>query len=113
MTRWPKLWRIGAALYFFVNVAGGISAAIEGEEMHMMLHIFLVILGLALYGGWRLGRRAPKEPKPAQIPAERLEYLQQSVDAIALEVERVGEAQRFAEKLRAEQDETSPLKKDQ
>jgi hypothetical protein len=32
----------------------------------------------------------------------RIDYLQQSVDAVALEVERLGEAQRFQEKLRAE-----------
>jgi hypothetical protein len=33
---------------------------------------------------------------------DRLEQLQQSIDAVALETERIGEAQRFAEKLRAE-----------
>jgi hypothetical protein len=44
---------------------------------------------------------------------ERLNYLQQSVDAVALEVERIGEAQRFNEKLRGEQSETPPPKKDQ
>jgi hypothetical protein len=33
------------------------------------------------------------------------------VDAVALEVERLGEAQRFAEKQRVERGETPPLKK--
>ena len=113
MSRWSKLWRIGAVLYFIVNVLGAIYAARMEEEMHMMLHIFLVILGIAVYAGWRLGRRAPAEPKVAQIPPERLEYLQQSVDAMALELERVGEAQRFREKLAAEQAKMSPAKKDQ
>ena len=37
----------------------------------------------------------------------RLEQLQQSVDAIALEVERIGEAQRFNAKLQAEQNESA------
>jgi len=41
-----------------------------------------------------------------------MEYLQQSVDAIALEVERIGEKQRFNEKLRAERDATLPPKKE-
>ena len=37
------------------------------------------------------------------LPAEtRLEQLQQSIDAVALETERIGEAQRFEAKLRAE-----------
>jgi hypothetical protein len=51
----------------------------------------------------------------AQLAAEqqRIEYLQQSVDAMALELERVGEAQRFADKLRVERGETPPPKKDQ
>jgi hypothetical protein len=41
-----------------------------------------------------------------------LSYLQQSVDALALEVERIGEKQRFGEKLRS-QPETPPSKKEQ
>jgi hypothetical protein len=32
---------------------------------------------------------------------------------VALEVERLGEAQRYADKLRAERGETSPEKKDE
>ena len=54
----------------------------------------------------------PDSP-PAQLPDSRLDYLQQSVDAVALEVERIGEAQRFNEKLRAQKGETPPPKKDQ
>ena len=34
----------------------------------------------------------PVTTTPAQLPEGRLDYLQQSVDAIALEVERLGEA---------------------
>jgi hypothetical protein len=63
---------------------------------------------------WRLisATRRP-DSAPAQLPEGRLDYLQQSVDAIALEVERIGEAQRFNEKLRAEKGETPPPKKEQ
>ncbi len=39
----------------------------------------------------------------------RLEQLQQSVDAIAVEVERIAEAQRFSAKLLAERAEASTL----
>jgi hypothetical protein len=35
-----------------------------------------------------------------------MEQLQQSVDAIAIEVERIGEAQRFTAKLKQERTET-------
>ena len=45
---------------------------------------------------------------PAQSDAQlaQLEQLQQSVDAIALEVERIAEAQRFSAKLLAERVES-------
>ena len=109
--RW-MLWPVDT-VYFFINIGGAIIAGMQGNEMHMMLHIVLVLLGVAVYAGWWLGKRGrPQAAAVAELPAERLQYLQQSVDAIALEVERVGEAQRFADKLRAEQGETPPLKKD-
>ncbi len=38
----------------------------------------------------------------SHVEADRLEHLQQSVDAIAIEVERIAEAQRFSAKLLAE-----------
>lgn len=40
---------------------------------------------------------------------ERFDQLQQSVDAIAVEVERIAEAQRFSAKLLAERSETPAL----
>jgi predicted membrane metal-binding protein len=116
MTRRSKIWRWAAGLYAFINVAGLGYAWAMDEEMHAMTHLFLLLLGLAGYVGWRLARRAsPQEVPQAQLAAEqqRIEYLQQSVDAMALELERVGEAQRFADKLRVERGETPPLKKDQ
>ena len=52
----------------------------------------------------------PKRPSrlPEQSDAQfaQLTQLQQSVDAIALEVERIGEAQRFNTKLQAERNES-------
>jgi hypothetical protein len=41
--------------------------------------------------------RTKRLPPPAQD--DRLDHLQQSVDAIAIEVERIAEAQRFTTKL--------------
>jgi hypothetical protein len=116
MTRRGKIWSWAAGLYAFINVAGLFYAWAMDEEMHAMLHLFLILLGVAGYIGWRLARRGvPQEIPQAQLAAEqqRLEYLQQSVDAMALELERVGEAQRFADKLRVEGGETLPRKKDQ
>jgi len=106
MTRGSKIWRAVAWAYAFINVGGLAFAAAGGEEMHAMLHAFLLLLGVAGYVGWVLARRAPAPEKPqAQVGDAHLEYLQQSVDAMALEVERIGEAQRFSDKLKIEKGE--------
>jgi membrane protein implicated in regulation of membrane protease activity len=115
MIRRAKIWLWAAGLYAVINVGGLFYAWAMDEEMHAMLHLFLILVGVAGYVGWRLARRrAPEDhPATAQLPAERIEYLQQSIDAMALELERVGEAQRFADKLRVEQGETPLQKKDE
>ena len=60
---------------------------------------------LCLIGGitWKLLAR-PAKPARELLRAEdeRFERLQQSVDAIAIEVERIAEAQRFSAKLLSE-----------
>ena len=60
---------------------------------------------LCLIGGitWKVLVR-PQKPAKELLRAEdeRFERLQQSVDAIAIEVERIAEAQRFSAKLLAE-----------
>jgi hypothetical protein len=107
---------LAAGLYAVINVGGLAFAWAQGEEMHAMLHLFLLLLGVAGYVGWRLARRGmPQEMSQQQLAADqqRMEYLQQSVDAMALELERVGEAQRFSDKLRVERGETLPPKKEQ
>jgi len=114
MTFGSKFWRLAIGAFTFINVAGLAYAVAEEEEMHAMLHLFLLLLALAAYVGWRVARRAqPATPPQGQLPEARIEYLQQSVDAMALELERIGEAQRFNDKLRAERGETPPPKKDQ
>jgi hypothetical protein len=60
---------------------------------------FLVVIGLVARILWRKG-----SPKDRELPVspERLERLELAVDAIALEVERISEAQRFAVTLLSE-----------
>ncbi len=116
MTRRSKIWLWAAAgLYAFINVGGLAFALAQGEEMHAMLHLFLLLLGVAGYAWWRLARRrAPEDHLPqTQLAEQRLEYLQHSVDAVALELERLGEKQRFNEKLQTDRSGTLPPKKDQ
>jgi hypothetical protein len=103
-------WRVAAAVYTFINVGGAGIAVAMGEPMHAAGHVVLLFAG---YIGWKLAARVPQsDPLQVQQADSGIEYLQQSVDAIALEVERIGETQRYNEKLRAEQGETPPLKKD-
>ncbi len=59
-------------------------------------------------------RGVQKQPAPRGLPnllefEQRFDQLQQSVDAIAVEVERIAEAQRFSAKLLAEQGEAHRL----
>ncbi|HEY8165514.1 MAG TPA: hypothetical protein VIF83_08175 [Gemmatimonadaceae bacterium] len=102
-TRPSLIWRLAAAAYVFINVAGAGYAVAMGEPRHAAVHVGLLILGFIGYPVWRRWSQTERQEAPRAIEAEKqLEYLQQSVDAIALEVERIGEAQRFNEKLRAE-----------
>jgi hypothetical protein len=97
------LWRVAGIAFLAINLVGGIWAATTAEWSHAAVHIGLLI---GAYVAWPFATRAA-EPDPSDVPPadQRVEYLQQSVDAIALEVERLGEAQRYRERLRAERGE--------
>jgi len=97
MTRRSKTWRVIAALFVLANVFGAGIAAATGEASHAVAHVGVVVV-VAL--AWRFAPRSQRSDlSRAQVTEERLDYLQQSIDAIAIEVERIGEAQRFATKL--------------
>jgi hypothetical protein len=122
MIRRTRLWRIGAALFVLINVAGAGYAAAMGERMHLDTHLVLLAAGAIAYLMARAvaqRRRRETLPPVKQGDERGLEYLQQSVDAMALEVERIGEAQRFNEKLQGERagnpakPEIPPPKKEQ
>ena len=108
MSRRSKLWRVATWLYVLINAGGAVFAFAQGERMHGELHIALLLLGGAGYLIWRLNRQANQQNLAGGAADPRLDYLQQSVDAMALEVERIGEAQRFNERLKAERAEISP-----
>ena len=116
MTGRSRLWRWAAGAFVVINVLGAAFAIAMGEPMHAASHAVLLTLG---YLGWLLmpARLRPdaarQDPVRSQLADERIEYLQQSVDAVALEVERLGEKKRFDEKLKAVRDEIPPTKKDQ
>ena len=105
MTRRSKIWLVLAGVFTLVNVGGIPMAVAAGEALHTTAHVGLALLGAYLV--WRLAPRSARRDTPTLEPTEdRLERLQQSLDAVAFEVERIGEAQRYNAKVQAERAET-------
>jgi hypothetical protein len=105
-----RRWKIGmvfATVFTLVNLGGIPIAAVAGELRHTVLHVVLAVAGAIMLWALAARRSHAREYHVAGIdaPVDRIEALQQSVDAIALEVERIGEAQRFSARLQQEQPE--------
>ena len=104
MTRRSQAWLVTAVLFTLLNAVAAGFAAAGSEAMHAGAHFVGMFLGT--YAVWRLAKGAVPQGIPTRAPTEdRLEQLQQSVDVVAIEVERLGEAQRFNAKLEAERAE--------
>lgn len=103
MTNPSRFWRVAAWLFVLVNAGGAVAALMMHEQMHAELHFALLGVGFVAYLFMRAAASRKQGIPPAEVGDGRIEYLQQSVDAMALELERLGEAQRFNEKLKAEQ----------
>jgi len=73
---------------------------IEFAQVLAIIGAFSVVMIAAIVAGMKLLKRPPRE-RP-QLDDTRLQHLEQAVDAIAIEVERISEAQRFATRLLAE-----------
>ena len=103
MTRRDGVWIGFATLFTLANAATAGFYAIA-EPAHAGAHALLMAAGVA-WVWWLASRMARRPAVSLPVDAERLEKLQQSMDAVALEVERIGEGQRFAVKLEAEKRE--------
>jgi hypothetical protein len=104
MKRRIPVWLVLAALFTLANIAGGVYAGALGEFRHAGLHFVLTIVGALVT--WALAaRRRPAGTPPVAMGgaspelSSRLTNLEQSLDAIAVAVERVGEGQRFMTRL--------------
>ncbi len=111
MKRRSMIWLVLALIFTIGNVAGIAWAASMGELRHAMTHVALAIAGAWLT--WELiARRRNDDTTVLGSPARassgelgsRLTHLEQSLDAIALEVERVGEGQRYMTRVYSERE---------
>lgn len=95
---------VGVAPHAFDNV---IPPQAVDISIAFFITVAAIIIGLPLARAFarRMDRRsAPSAQLPGEI-ANQLAHLNQAVDAIALEVERISEGQRFTSRLLAEQRE--------
>lgn len=77
--------------------------ALTGQLCGTLLLVSLIV-------AWAIRRRAPAltSNEGVQRIESRLTEMQQSLDAVAIEVERISEAQRFATKLLSERGVAAP-----
>src|ERR1700682_6496132 len=102
MTGRSKLLLVVGGLFFFINFAGAVFAAAQGELLHAGAHAGLLVVGA--YIARRIWLR--KESESTALSRELtdgLTHLEQSVAAVGIEVERIGEGQRFITRLFTEQ----------
>ena len=108
MTRRAKFWMVAGALFSIANVAGAAFAAWKHELPHSSLHLALALI--SIYPVWRfaLNRGGHRELGAADTPAPSAEYehrlanLEGSIDTVAIEIERIGEGQRFMTRILSE-----------
>ena len=114
MTRRTRIvWTAVAAVFTAINFVGAVFAAVAQEPIHAGVHVLLGVVGLYLTwraSPWRIVDRTSQLDSSAagDLPPEqidRLSQLEQSVDAVAIEVERIGESQRFMTKVLTEQEQ--------
>lgn len=82
----------------------GIPTQVVDISLAFFFTIAAIIIGLPIARAF--ARRIDRKSGPAQMPNEvtgQLAQLTQAVDAIALEVERISEGQRFTTRLLSEQ----------
>jgi hypothetical protein len=88
-----------------------------GPEIVVPLGFFAtaiaLVIGVPLVRSY--SRRMDAQSKSPQIPSEvaaRLERIEQAIDSVALEVERISEGQRFTTKLLSEGKSAGPSARD-
>lgn len=92
--RRSRLWLLVGLLYFVVNAGGAVFAATQGEPLHAAIHVALLLLGVYV-ANRIMGRGKSEAVVPTDELTDLMSHLELSVEAVAIDVERIGEAQRF------------------
>lgn len=106
--RTSTLWLVVAVISLVVNVGGLVYAAVMGELSHAGLHLALLFPTAILLRRFAPERFAlggsgqPLGAGPSHELTDRLTYLEASLDAAAINIERIGEGQRFMTRVFAE-----------
>ncbi|HXE59975.1 MAG TPA: hypothetical protein VN607_04690 [Gemmatimonadaceae bacterium] len=99
VTRRYKIWMTVGAAFASLNFLGATVAAAQGEALHAGTHAGLTLVTLLVMWWFmaavRERRDATAGPALRAEVGDRLSHLEQSVDAMAIEIERIGEGQRF------------------
>ena len=107
MTRRSKIWLAAGGLWTAINVAGAGYAAMMGEPLHAAAHVLALLLGVVVVREFaprsaatesHLSDSAESGIGPGPI-TDRLTNLEQSLDAVAIEVDRIVEGQREMTRL--------------
>ncbi len=79
--------------------------AVSGELIPIVLFISIAVSSIGVPIARAFARRIDREPRHPVTPSDvtaRLERMEQAIDSIAIEVERISEGQRFTTKLLSE-----------
>jgi len=84
---------------------------IPGELIPIVLFIMMGVTAIGWPIARALARKMDREAVQPKIPLElqgRLERMEQAIDSIAVEVERISEGQRFTTKLLSDRQQSLP-----
>ena len=102
-----RILRAAALTFVIGNAAGVIFAVIRGELTHAATHAALI---MAMFAFWPEAPQAIEPTGTTALPQmdSHLDRVQNAVDRVALEVERIGEGQRYVTKVLQDLDERDP-----
>ncbi len=82
--------------------------AIDGVAVPIVLFVSVAVTAIGMPLAKAYAKRVDRDPRPSVPPdvTARLERMEQALDTIAVEVERISEGQRFTTKLLAERGTT-------